>query len=287
MGQEVGSLYNNDSRHRRSLISALSRSSLVTLLLLGSGCIATGPREWFYNGCKVGPNYCPPPAPSLRIGCMRTTHMSRNGKLTTGGACFKTLRSTASYNGAPAKLDPRVLGARARKRRAQQAIAAGNLFPQSQEAFGQYSRVGLSKNAFNNPAALLPPGTPAPPLFGNFYSDWQTGFNLSWELDFWGRFRRAIESANANVDASEENYNAGLVTLLADIATNYVQYRVAQQRIHIAEENLRIQQNVLDLAEQRFKVGTATRLDVEQARTILEQTRSTIPAPAEHSRAGQ
>src|SRR4029078_9329668 len=78
--------------------------------------------------------------------------------------------------------------------------------------------------------------------------------------------------------ASEENYNAGLVTLLADVATNYVQYRIAQQRIHIAEENVRIQQNVLNLAEQRFKVGTATRLDVEQARTILEQTRSTIPA---------
>jgi NodT family efflux transporter outer membrane factor (OMF) lipoprotein len=57
-----------------------------------------------------------------------------------------------------------------------------------------------------------------------------------------------------------------------------VQYRVAQQRIKIARDNVRIQQGVLDLAQQRFSVGTATRLDVEQARTILEQTRSTIPA---------
>ena len=51
---------------------------------------------------------------------------------------------------------------------------------------------------------------------------------MSWELDFWGRYRRMIESASANVDASDEDYNAGLVTLLADVATNYVQYRVAQ-----------------------------------------------------------
>jgi len=62
------------------------------------------------------------------------------------------------------------------------------------------------------------------------------------------------------------------------VATNYVQFRVSQQRIHIAEENVRIQEGVLALTEKRFNVGTATRVDVEQARTILEQTRSTIPA---------
>ncbi len=88
------------------------------------------------------------------------------------------------------------------------------------------------------------------------YSDWSTGFNLSWELDFWGRFRRAIESANANLDASVENYDAALVTLLADVATNYVQYRVAQQRIKIARDNVQIQEGVLALAEEQFQVGT-------------------------------
>ena len=75
-----------------------------------------------------------------------------------------------------------------------------------------------------------------------------------------------------------ENYDAALVTLFADVATNYVQYRVAQQRIKIARDNVRIQEGVLALAEEKFRVGTTTRLDVEQARTVLEQTRSTIPA---------
>src|SRR5439155_8721860 len=61
---------------------------------------------------------------------------------------------------------------------------------------------------------------------------------------------------------------------------NYVQYRVAQQRIKIARDNVRIQQGVLALVEQQFKVGInkVTELDVDQAKTVLEQTRSTVPA---------
>src|SRR5262249_52310795 len=118
------------------------------------------------------------------------------------------------------------------------------------------------------------------PLVHNFYSEWSAGFGLNWELDFWGRFRRAIESANGNLDASVENYDAVLVTLFADVAANYVQYRVAQQRIKIARENVRIQEGVLALVQEQFRVGInkVTELDVDQARTVLEQTRSTIPA---------
>src|SRR5262249_35587091 len=114
--------------------------------------------------------------------------------------------------------------------------------------------------------------------FTNYFSDWQVGFNLSWELDFWGRFRRAIESANAGLDASVENFDDALVTLLADVATNYVEFRVAQQRIKIARDNVRIQEGLLAVAEKQQKVGTVTDLDVAQLRTLLEQTRSTIPA---------
>jgi NodT family efflux transporter outer membrane factor (OMF) lipoprotein len=173
------------------------------------------------------------------------------------------------------------MGARVLEARAQRAIAVGELFPQTQQATGQYSRVGLSETTFNNPAAFsaLSP-TPLPPnaLIGNFYSDWTAGFNMSWELDFWGRFRRNVESANARLDASMENFDDALVTLLADVATNYVQFRITQQRIRIARDNVRIQEGVLGLADQRFRVGTATELDVKQAKTVMEGTRATIPA---------
>ena len=160
----------------------------------------------------------------------------------------------------------------------------GNLFPQTQQATGQYSRIALSKTTANNPAAIagLLPGSRVPftPLFGNWYSNWSAGFNASWELDFWGRFRRSIESANASLDASVENFDDALVTLLADVATNYVQYRIARQRIQLARANVKIQEEILALVEKQQKVGInrVTMLDVNQARTVLEQTRSTIPA---------
>src|SRR5439155_10552189 len=155
---------------------------------------------------------------------------------------------------------------------------------QTQQATGQYSRVALSRNSFNNPfvteSLLNGLGVPVPANapFGNFYSDWTAGFNMSWELDFWGRFRRGIESANATLDASLENYDAALVTLLADVATNYVQYRVAQQRIKIARANIQVQEGLVSIAEKQREVGIEGRLNSEQLRTLLEQTRSTIPA---------
>ena len=175
----------------------------------------------------------------------------------------------------------RVLGARVLEARAQQAIAVGTIFPQGQQLSGQYNRVNISRNTFNNPAAIeslvpfpIPPGT----QIGNYYSDWSAGFNLSWELDFWGRFRRNIESANAKLDASVENYDDALVTLLADVATNYVQYRIAQQRIKNAYDNVQIQEGSLKIALERFKGGTVSDLDVKQAQTIVEGTQATIPA---------
>jgi NodT family efflux transporter outer membrane factor (OMF) lipoprotein len=255
---------------------------LVGATLLNSGCITTGPLDWIRNGLKVGPNYCRPPAPVAPEWIEAKDARVQGRQLQDWWGVFNdpTLNSLidTSYG---QNLTLRAVGTRVLQARAQQAIAAGNVFPQTQQAIGQYERVNLSQNTFNNPSAFAS-ASPSPPppgaLLGNFYSDWTAGFNLSWELDFWGRFRRAIESANATLDSSVENYDGALVTLLADVATNYVQYRVAQQRIKIARDNVRTQEKLVALVEQQQKVGTATSLDVEQLRTLLEQTRSTIPA---------
>jgi NodT family efflux transporter outer membrane factor (OMF) lipoprotein len=275
-----------DARGRRGrrVLHGFALAAALGTILLGSGCVATGPLEWVENGFKVGPNYQRPPAPVAqewieaqdpRVQARRP----RNGEWwhVFRDPTLDALVATAYRD----NLNLRAAGTRVLQARAQQAIAAGNIFPQTQQATGSYSRVALSHNTFNNPSAFstLSPVPPPPgSLVGNFYSDWTAGFNLSWELDFWGRFRRAIESANASLDASVENYDAALVTLLADVATNYVQYRVAQQRIKIARDNVRIQAALVALAEKQRDVGTATALDVEQLRTLLEQTRSTIPA---------
>jgi NodT family efflux transporter outer membrane factor (OMF) lipoprotein len=264
------------------LLRRLWAAGLAGTVLLNGGCVTTGPLEWIENGFKVGPNYGRPPAPvapawiEANDSRVQARHLDDWWNVFQDSA-MNSLISTAYQQ----NLTLRVVGMRVLEARAQQAIAAGNVFPQTQEMMGSYSRVALSHNTFNNPSAFSAlSSTPIPPgaLIGNFYSDWTAGFNLSWELDFWGRFRRAVETANARLDASVENYDDALVTLLADVATNYVQYRVAQQRIKIARDNIRTQEKLVALAERQQRVGTLTSVDVEQLRTLLEQTRSTIPA---------
>ena len=276
-----------------SLLRRLALASVVGGALLNNGCVMTSPGDWLQNGFKVGPNYGRPPA-SVAPEWLEAKDPKVQGHRLSDEAwwtVFKdpTLNSLVdkAYEENP---NLRAVGTRVLEARAQQAIAAGNIFPQTQQATGQYSRTNLSQNVANSPAALgqlvesSPIGSagvgsiPSNALPTTFFSDWQAGFNMSWELDFWGRLRRAIESANANLDGSVENYDAALVTLLADVATNYVEYRVAQQRIRIARDNIRIQEELVAMAEKQLKVGTVDRLGVEQIRTVLEQTRSTVPA---------
>ncbi len=276
--------------HRRFCCAGswLALACLATATVLTAGCVTTDPLDYFRNGFKVGPNYGPPPAPVAEnwIEANDPQVLNRNNHdwwTVFDDATLNRLIDTAySQN-----LSLRAVGTRVLQARAQQAITVGNIFPQTQQANGGYSRVGLSRTTANNPSffnLLISPSElaalPGPARPTNWYSDWSAGFNLSWEIDFWGRFRRAIESANAGLDASVENYDAALVTLLADVATNYVQFRIAQERIKIARDNVRVQEGVLKLVEQQFKVGInkVTELDVDQARTVLEQTRSSIPA---------
>src|SRR5271157_301822 len=258
-------------------VRRLALAALVGVVLLNSGCgIMTGPRQWIHNGFKVGPNYGRPPAPVAAEWIQANDPSVQNHHLQDwwqvfGDPTLDALIVTA-YEQNP---NLRVAGTRVLEARAGQAIAVGNIFPQTQQATGSYSRYNLNSNMpIIGPILTLFPPSQRSAAFSN----WYYGFNLSWELDLWGRIRRNIESTNASLDASVEDYDAALVTLLADVATNYAQYRVAQQRIKIARDNVRIQEGILALTEEKFRVGTTTRLDVEQARTVLEQTRSTIPA---------
>lgn len=255
----------------------LALAALVGVVLLNSGCgITTGPRQWIHNGFKVGPNYSRPPAPVAEEWIHAADPAVQDRHLQDWWEVFQdpTLNSliVMAYEQNP---NLRVASTRVLEARAQQAIAVGNIFPQIQQSNGSYARVNLNSNMpiIGPLLSLVPPN-----LRSAAFSNWFYGFNLSWELDLWGRIRRNIESNNAALDASVESYDDALVTLLADVATNYVQYRIAQQRIKIARDNVRIQEGILAIAQERFRVGTTNRLDVEQARTVLEQTRSTIPS---------
>ena len=195
------------------------RATLAGLLVavsLNSGCIATGPRQWIRNGFKVGPNYSRPPAPVAAEWIQAKDPRVQQAPPRDGDwwdVFQDPILNSFIYRAYQQNPNLRSVGTRVIQSRAQQAIAVGNIFPQSQQLLGLYPYGNLVRT----PAHLE-----------------ITAFNLSWELDFWGKYRRQVESANAQLDASVENYDDALVTLLADVATNYVQYRVAQQRIKIA-----------------------------------------------------
>ena len=156
-------------------------------------------------------------------------------------------------------------GARILQARANLAIARGELFPQTQTSTGSYQRIESASNPnFPNPT--------------KFFDSWNYGFNLAWELDFWGRFRRAVIAAQDQLDYSVEDYDNALVTLIGDVATNYVQMRQTQQQIELAKANVQLQAEVLKIVQARYQQGTTSELDVDQAQSTLSQTQATIPA---------
>src|SRR5262249_50684310 len=103
------------------------------------------------------------------------------------------------------------------------------------------------------------------------------GFTAAWELDFWGRFRRLIESDTDLLDASVEDYDNVFVTLLADVATNYVQLRTTELRIKYAKKNADLQRIGYGIAELKLKAGLVFNADPGQAGSVLKQTEATIP----------
>jgi outer membrane protein, multidrug efflux system len=107
-------------------------------------------------------------------------------------------------------------------------------------------------------------------------------FNLSgsvnWELDFFGRNRRAGESAAARVQAGEAGVQAAQRLVSAEVASNYLALRTLQQRLRVAQESLVNQRESLRLVEARAQVGRGTTLDVARARALVDSTEATVPA---------
>jgi len=165
-------------------------------------------------------------------------------------------------------LSLREAGFRVLQARAQLAMARGDLFPQSQNSFGSFRRTGSSLN----------PPTSVTSDAGRFFNQWAFGFNLAWELDLWGRYRRAVEAAEASLEASAADYDGVLVTLLGDVAANYVRIRTAQERIKWLAASARVQEDVWTYLKTRADVGfRVTDLDVAQAASDLKRTAAQIP----------
>lgn len=151
-------------------------------------------------------------------------------------------------------------GLRIIEARAQLATVKGNLYPQSQAMSGDLFTIGSTA-----------------PAVDRYYNAASVGFDVGWEMDFWGKFRRSIESADANLLASFYDYDDVLVSLTAEVARTYVNIRTLQERIDLAQKNAELQQSSLQLVLLQFEAGVVTELDVLQAKTLLSSTLATIP----------
>jgi NodT family efflux transporter outer membrane factor (OMF) lipoprotein len=110
------------------------------------------------------------------------------------------------------------------------------------------------------------------------FHNWEVvGLSVGWELDIWGRFRRGIEAADAVVLASLANYDDVLVSLIAEVATDYVLLRTLEEQLAIVQQNLKIQQESTAIVKQRREGGTATELDLAQAEAQLSDTEAQVP----------
>jgi len=224
-----------------------------------------------FAGCMVGPNYQRPKVSvspkwtgtgDQRVSTESTTY--RDWWRAFNDPVLDRLVARAYRD----NLTLRQASVRVLQARAQLGIAVGEVVPQTQQAVGsvQYYRTSdraATAAAFKGSAA---------------YWQSQIGAQATWELDFWGRIRRGIESADASLLATLADYDNTLVTLTADVANTYIALRTAEERIRIARENVEIQEQTLKIVEAKFKYGTVTQLDVEQARTALFNTLATLPA---------
>ena len=222
----------------------------------------------FGFGCMVGPNYYTPeiPLPSswneeLDSGITQDQAELVDWWSTFDDATLNTLIERASQG----NLGLQEAYARIQEARAQRRVTKGSLFLDI-DADTSYQRLRSSGNS----SGLID----VDQVDLNVYSG---GFDAFWEIDLFGRIRRSLEAAHADLQASTEDYRDVLITLYADVARNYIEVRSFQTRLMIAENNIAAQRQSLQLAKDRVEAGVSPSLDVAQATTNLADTESGVP----------
>ncbi len=240
---------------------------MARLSLLIAICISAG-MGIIFTGCMVGPDFHLPDAMVskdwMEAGDQRVKSAPADFR-TWWKAFNDPVLSRLIDRAYRENLNLRIAGVRVLEARAQLGIAIGELYPRTQQATGS-----LRYNRQSEHALIA-----QPPYH---YTQSEIGVNAAWELDFWGRFRRMVESADANWQATRADYDNALITLTADVAGSYIAIRTIEKRIEIAQQNAKTQQENLNIVQVRLKYGTVSQLDVEQARTVLNDTLAVIPS---------
>jgi NodT family efflux transporter outer membrane factor (OMF) lipoprotein len=225
------------------------------------------------SGCTVGPDYVQPDIETVPDEWnTRATEGLAEGEasIQTWWTVFDDDALTSLIERARiSNLTLREAMWRVEEARSLRGVVAGERAPQI-DLSGTADR---SEFSANGPLGdLVPEGSTEP---GNLFD---LGVGASWEIDLWGRIRRQVEAADAEVAASVEDYRDVLVTLFAEVATSYVDVRAFQERLRFANANVEAQEYTLQLTQDRFNAGLVSALDVAQAESNLGSTRALIPA---------
>jgi multidrug efflux system outer membrane protein len=244
-------------------IAAVARMAAAAVLCLPAG------------GClTVGPDYVPPkPAVPASLVDPSSSASHAINIQPIDDAWWKSLQDpvleallTQALKSSPSIAEAQ---ARVREARALAGIAGAGRFPVA-DAGGAYTR---NLGSDNVPTGV-PPGGLGPGIHSNL---WQAGFDASWELDVFGGVRRTVEAADANYQAVTEDRADVTLTLLAEVARNYVELRGAQRRIEVARKNLAIERDLETLTQSLLNAGLAPRQDQLRAEAEVSHIEAAIP----------
>jgi len=225
----------------------------------------------FLSSCMVGPDYKEPGKRVadhwLNTSAYRYASVTETPAKTENwwNIFYDPTLTALIKKGYQNNLTAQIAGVRILKARAQLAQAVGELYPQQQVLVGDYTYNRIGGGSLQN---ILPP---------DFLTS-SLGFSANWEIDFWGKYRRAIQGNNASFLASIAAYDYALVTLVSDIASTYVGIRTYEALIKTTKSNIRLQAESLKIARSRFNAGQTSMLDVQQAQTELSQTKAKLPS---------
>jgi NodT family efflux transporter outer membrane factor (OMF) lipoprotein len=245
---------------------------LYSARLRSAALITTGPLILFVTtGCVVGPDYHAP-TQAIKMNQWGPAQNEVNATTTGSPAAFALGPWWTTFNdpqlthlierALASSPDIAIAEQRVREARAGLRSVTGGRYPQIGAGAGamEYRRTG-----------------PLNTIYRESYSTFQTGFDASWEIDLWGGTRRAVESAGAAWEATQEESHGVRVSLAAEVARTYVELRAGQRRLAIAHTNLALQQRTLDLTRERLRAGVASDLDEARASGLVANTLALLP----------
>ncbi|MDR3468079.1 MAG: efflux transporter outer membrane subunit [Xanthobacteraceae bacterium] len=234
------------------------------------------------GGCALGPDFVEPdsslPANTSFTGQpLSDAHLPRPADPTWWNAFGDPVLTGLENRIATANLDVRTATIRIAESRYQRGATAAAQFP-SINGDAKYQRELYSQNGIVSLIAPLLGPAGANGLSIPAINDYTPGLDMSWELDLWGRVRRQVESADAQLDQAEDRRRDVLVSSLAELARDYIQLRGTQEQIRIAESNLTVDREILQLAQQLQQKGVRSGLDAENAAAQVEGVRAQLPS---------